>query len=348
MSVSVDIKKKLGDFTLDVAFEADRETLALLGASGCGKSMTLRCIAGIATPDEGIIRINGRVVFDSKNRINLKPQKRRVGFLFQNYALFPNMTVTENIMAALERERHLSRKQRQELAISYTRRLHLTGLENHYPAQLSGGQQQRTALARILAGQPDILLLDEPFSALDASLRWEMEQEVRQTIREFPGTCILVTHNRDEVYRLSDKVAVYNKGKIDVLAEKWNLFADPRTAVSARLSGCKNLSAAHVEGDCIVADDWGIPFPLLRPGPWTHVGIRAHRFTLCEAGTPFSFEYQLVSSIEDTFSYILSIRPKNRPDSPILRWETDKVIGPSVPETGFVAIPPEELLLLTD
>jgi len=348
MAIYVDIKKTIGNFTLDVSFEADHETLSLLGGSGCGKSMTLRCIAGIVTPDEGIIRINDHVVYDSKKHINLKPQKRRVGYLFQNYALFPNMTVAENIMVGLEREHGMSRTRRRQIAEEYIERLHLTGKSDCYPSQLSGGQQQRAALARILVSQPDILLLDEPFSALDASLRWEMEQEVRQTIRDYQGTTILVTHNRDEVYRLSDKIAVYNNGKIDILGDKWDIFADPLTAVSARLTGCKNLSRAHVEGDRIVADDWCLSFPLTKPGSWTQVGIRAHRFELCQEPVPFGFEYELVSSIEDTFSYTLSIRAKGHPEAPIIRWEANKEIGPRVPDTGFVSFPPEELLLLTD
>jgi len=251
-------------------------------------------------------------------------------------------------MVGLEREHGLSRSSRRRIAEEYIERLHLSGKSDCYPAQLSGGQQQRAALARILVSQPDILLLDEPFSALDASLRWEMEQEVRQTIRDYQGTTILVTHNRDEVYRLSDKIAVYNNGRIDILGEKWDIFADPLTAVSAKLTGCKNLSAAHVESDRIVADDWHVSFPLTRPGSWTQVGIRAHRFELCPEPSPYGFEYELVSSIEDTFSYTLSIRAKGHPDSPIIRWETDKAIGPTIPETGFVSFPPEELLLLTD
>ena len=224
MSIYVNIRKKVGSFQLDVQFEAGHETLALLGDSGCGKSMTLRCIAGVVTPDEGVIRINGETVFDSEHKINLKPQQRRVGYLFQNYALFPNMTVLQNIMAGMEREKGLSKARRREQAMEYVSRLRLEGLEGHYPSQLSGGQQQRAALARMLASRPALILLDEPFSALDATLRWEMEQVVRQTINGFDGTALLVTHNRDEVYRLSDKVAVYLNGKINRFGEKWEIF----------------------------------------------------------------------------------------------------------------------------
>ena len=345
MSVYVDIKKQLGSFTLRVQFEAERETLSLLGDSGCGKSMTLRCIAGIVTPDEGIICINGATVFDSERKINLKPQKRRVGYLFQNYALFPNMTVLENIMTGMEREKGLGKAERRAAAGGFVRRLRLEGLEGRYPAQISGGQQQRAALARILASKPDLLLLDEPFSALDATLRWEMEQVVRETIRNFPGTTLLVTHDRDEVYRLSDKVAVYSRGGIDTFGEKWALFANPVTATSARLTGCKNLSPAHWEGGRIVADAWGLDFAA-PAGEWSWIGIRAHRFELCGGPGEDCFPFEVVNRIEDTFSFIYQIRRQGGPENGLLRWEVEKVAHVDVPDTGYVHIPHKEILLL--
>ena len=346
MSIYVDIRRRVGEFQLDVAFEAGRETLALLGDSGCGKSMTLRCIAGVLRPNEGVIRIDGETVFDSARRIDRRPQRRRVGYLFQNYALFPNMTVTENIMTGLERERGLSRAQRRAAAGEYIQRLHLEGLEDQYPAQLSGGQQQRVALARILASRPALLLLDEPFSALDATLRWEMEQVVRETIRTFEGTVVLVTHDRDEVYRLSDRVAVYQAGHIDQLAEKWELFAHPVTATAARLTGCKNLSPARRQGDRVLALDWQLEFPAPETGAWNWVGIRAHRFSLAEGPGEYVFPYEVVNRIEDTFSYILQIRRRGAPEAATLRWEVEKALHLSIPDTGYVRVPPEEVLLL--
>ena len=156
MAIEVAIKKKIGNFCLDVAFSAGEEMFALLGASGCGKSMTLKCIAGIETPDEGKIILNGRTLFDSEKKINLIPQKRKVGYMFQDYALFPNMNVEKNIMAGM------GRKPQKEIVQDYIRRFRLEGLEHHLPRQLSGGQKQRVALARMMASQPEILLLDEP------------------------------------------------------------------------------------------------------------------------------------------------------------------------------------------
>lgn len=173
MSIQVDIQKKLGNFQLEVAFQQESGVLALLGASGCGKSMTLRCIAGIETPDAGKIVINGVTVFDSEKKIDLPPQQRQVGLLFQSYALFPNMTVVENILCGLREKK--SKAERAALAAEYVKKFHLDGLEQHLPSQLSGGQKQRCALARMLIGKPRLIMLDEPFSALDSHLRWELE-----------------------------------------------------------------------------------------------------------------------------------------------------------------------------
>ena len=218
MSIHVDIKKSFGGFTLDVAFEADSEVVGLLWASGCGKSMTLKCVAGIVRPDEGRIVVNGVTLFASEKRIDLSPQKRRVGLLFQNYELFPNMTVEQNIMTVLKSGggRSPGGESIPERASRLMEKFHLKGLERHYPAQLSGGQQQRAALARIMAGKPALLMLDEPLSALDSYLRWQLEGELLQILEEFEGPTLYVSHNRDEVYRLCKKVCVMNLGRSDV------------------------------------------------------------------------------------------------------------------------------------
>jgi len=170
MSLYVDIKKSLNGFKLDVNFEAGKQTTGLLGASGCGKSMTLKCIAGIEKPDSGVIMLNDKILFDSTKKINIPPQERNTGYLFQNYALFPNMTTLQNISIGLKLPKH----ERDKIVKEKITKFGLSGLENRYPNQLSGGQQQRVALARILAKEPDILMLDEPFSALDSFLKWQL------------------------------------------------------------------------------------------------------------------------------------------------------------------------------
>jgi len=192
MSLIVRIRKKLSHFTLDVDFETADHFTCLLGASGSGKSMLLKCIAGLEKPDEGYIELNGRVLFDSSKKIDVKPQERGVGYLFQNYALFPNMTVKENILVSRYRERNRPEviKRLHEL-ISL---LQLEGHEDKYPDRISGGQQQRTALARIMMSNPGILLLDEPFAALDANLREKLQMEMKDLLTEY-GQQVIMSKN---------------------------------------------------------------------------------------------------------------------------------------------------------
>ena len=200
--LQVRIKKKLGNFLLDVDFSMDGGIFAILGASGCGKSMTLKCIAGIERPDEGRIVLNDRVLFDSAKRINLPPQKRKVGYMFQDYALFPAMNVVQNIQAGM------GRKPDPKKVREYITGFQLGGLEHHMPDQLSGGQKQRVAMARMLAAEPEVLLLDEPFGALDALTRIQMQKEILR-IQEKEGTMmVMVTHDIDEAIYLGDRIVV--------------------------------------------------------------------------------------------------------------------------------------------
>lgn len=284
MSLSVDIKKRLGSFQLDVSFEAQdaTETLALLGASGCGKSMALKCIAGIERPDEGRIVLNDRVLFDSAAHVDVPVQQRRVGYLFQNYALFPTMTVLDNVLVGV---REGSRDERRERAQAQIRAFRLEGLEDHRPAELSGGQQQRCALARIMANDPELLLLDEPFSALDGFLRWQLELELSDTLKAFPGGVVFVTHSRDEVYRMCDRVCVLTAGKSGRTVPTRELFDAPESLSEAVISGCKNVSAAVPAGpqtlDCT---DWGVRLACgASVEGCDHVGLRAHFLRIIEA-----------------------------------------------------------------
>ena len=210
MALEVDITKKLDGFFMHMQFRAEQEIFAILGASGCGKSMTLKCIAGIEKPDEGRIVLDGKVLFDSEKKINLPPQKRKVGYMFQDYALFPHMNVVQNIEAGMGKWPDRSRTE------SLIRQFQLEGLEKKIPGQLSGGQKQRVAMARMLAAEPELILLDEPFSALDTYLKWQLEQEMYKHLKEAGKPVIFVSHNRDEVYRLCDTVSCMNRGKMEV------------------------------------------------------------------------------------------------------------------------------------
>ena len=193
MSLDVRIKKSFGDYTLDVAFAAGDETLGFLGASGCGKSLTLRCIAGIETPDAGRIVVNDKVFFDSEQKINLTPQQRKTALLFQNYMLFPNLTVADNIGAGIGRE--VPKAERERIISEELERFGLRGFGQRYPAQLSGGQQQRVAIARSLINNPSILLADEPTGNLDSTTSKEVLHMFKDLNRRQGITVILVTHD---------------------------------------------------------------------------------------------------------------------------------------------------------
>lgn len=224
MALTADIEKRLGNFTLRVSLEAEQGVLALLGASGCGKSMTLKCIAGIEKPDRGRITLDGRVLFDSEKHINLPPQKREVGYLFQQYALFPNMTVAQNIRCGLRDKRRAPEVLPEILAA-----MHLEGLEDAHPNRLSGGQQQRVALARILVNEPRLLLLDEPFSALDFLTRIAMQEWLLAQWQRHKKTILFITHDVEEAVFLSDRVLVVESTPIHTLTPVEVPAAYPRS-----------------------------------------------------------------------------------------------------------------------
>ncbi|MGL5677197.1 MAG: sulfate/molybdate ABC transporter ATP-binding protein [Cellulosilyticaceae bacterium] len=274
MSLYVHFKKKLNHFTLEVAFEMEKEMIALLGASGSGKSMTLKCIAGIETPDWGVIRLDGKVFFDSERKICLPPQERQVGYLFQNYALFPHMTVAGNIGVSVPRSR------RKQVVQEKIQRCQLQGLEDKYPRELSGGQQQRVALARMLAAEPEIILLDEPFSALDAHLKWQLEQEVQSLGESLQKPMILVSHHQEEVYHLCGQVAVIESGQLGALKPRRELFENPKTRLEAQLAGIKNIVEVERDGEAVVLPQWGCRWQEQLPPHIKYLGIKSEALGL--------------------------------------------------------------------
>ena len=277
MSLQVDIKKNWKDFSLDVRFDLDKGPLGILGASGCGKSMTLKCIAGIWRPDAGKIVLNGRTLFDSEKKIDLKPQKRRVGYLFQDFALFPNMTVEENVGAGIT----LPKKEKEEQIPKMIEKVHLMGQEKKYPFQLSGGQKQRTALARIMAYRPDVILLDEPFSALDAYLKEQLLLELLELLKDYSGDVILVTHSRDEAYKICPELMIVWEGRQMEKGSTRALFQNPEYLETARMTGCKNLLKARKCGpNEMELTELGIRLVSEQPvlDDVRYAGIRAHYF----------------------------------------------------------------------
>jgi molybdate transport system ATP-binding protein len=319
----------------------------------------LKCIAGILRPDQGRIIVNGITVFDSGEKIDLSPQKRRVGLLFQNYALFPNMTVEENISVVLKSGggRLSGERNVQERGARLMEKFHLQGLERHYPAQLSGGQQQRAALARIMAGGPSILMLDEPLSALDSYLRWQLEGELLQILEEFEGTTLYVSHNRDEVYRLCKKVCVITLGHSEGERPKGvrtvkDLFESPNTLASSILSGCKNYSRAEKLGeDSVYAVDWDVKLscgPV--PDDVAYIGVWAHHIVLrAPERLQNVFPCRVLRVIQDVFTTIVNVQPLGAGDGEFSRIRTELPRQEKGFEKGSVvsaAIRPENVMLL--
>lgn len=235
MSLVVAIEKQLSHMRLHADFCVNNEVFALFGASGSGKSMLLKCIAGLETPDQGRIVLNGRVLFDSARKIHVKPQLRKVGYVFQNYALFPNMTVKQNIGLAVPRN------QREATVQDVIQRFRLQGLEDMKPSKLSGGQKQRVSIARMFAANPELILLDEPFSALDYSLAKELMHEMKGILCETKCPVILVSHNRDEVFELSSQLGVIEDGCLGRIRPTKEVFSNPMTIGEAKLCGFENI-----------------------------------------------------------------------------------------------------------
>lgn len=347
MSLEVRIKKRFARFVLDVDFETGEGITGLLGSSGCGKSVTLKCIAGLITPDEGRIVLDGRVLFDSAKGINLPPQRRRVGYLFQQYALFPNMTVAQNIAAGVR-----EKKTRGEKVAALVQAFHLEGQEEKYPSMLSGGQQQRVALARILANEPAALLLDEPFSALDSYLKWQVELELADRLVSFPGPAVFVTHAREEIYRLCSHVCVLDRGRSEPVQGVKELFQAPTTLSACLLSGCKNISRARSVGEGQVeAIDWGVKLQTGRaiPQGLTHVGVRAHNFTPRPEPGDQIIPCKVERVVEDVFSTVIMLStPGGREGYSLLRMELGKAEWAALggPEQLALGLNTESLMLL--
>ena len=340
--LKVIVQKKLKEFDLDVNFELKKRRLGILGPSGCGKSMTLKSIAGIIDPDDGIVSLdNGEetVYFDSNNKINLKPQKRNVGYLFQNYALFPNMTVEENIACGL------SKDDDEKIVSEMIKRFHLGGLEKRYPRQLSGGQQQRVALARILAYGPDVILLDEPFSAMDTFLKEQLRIELINSLKDFDGFSIMVTHDRDEAFQFCDELIVLDKGKIIAKGDTYDIFENPGKVQVARLTGCKNISKIEVIDEYHLKSlDWGVTFEVsekISPRI-THIGIRAHSFHSAEKDDVNVLDTADSTLLEMPFEWEITLANG-------LWWKYDKPIRQhefEIPK--YLKIDPKDIILLEE
>lgn len=361
MKLYIDIHKRLPGFELNLTILGEQEIIGILGASGSGKSMLLGCIAGLIKPDSGKIILNDKVLFDSEQKINLPPQARKVGFLFQNYALFPHLTVEANIGFGLH---GVEKEERQERISNLLERFHLKDMEKRFPSQLSGGQQQRVAIARAMAIEPEILLLDEPFSALDEYLRNQMMKEMSVYLKAFKGTTMYVTHNMEEAYRLCDKITVLSKGHVEIVGDKQTVFAQPLSYETAKITGCKNMITAIKTYDhCVSIPSWGIQLITKQKivVPQGFIGIRAHHIHLAESRFTNEFESErpllpencfqvwIADESEAPFHFTLYLkfgsRPSDSEDFHIL-WEVRKELRhglDGIQEPITIFLPPENI-----
>lgn len=306
--LEVEIKKEFKNFKLDAKFSNEKGILGILGASGSGKSLSLKAIAGIIKPDYGKIILNGRVLFDKEKKINIPTKDRKVGYLFQDYALFPNMTVYENIKTGLRgKNRNFEKIINKKLE-----ELHISHIKNSTPDMISGGEKQRAALARILVNEPEILLLDEPYSAIDGYLRWSIELEVRKIIEEYKIPTLFVSHDRDEIYRMCDNIVIMSKGKSESKKTTKELFHNPETMAAAELSGCKNFSEIEkIEKNSYKLKAWDLDLDLEKDHKEKFIGIRGHDIEIsAEKKEKNSFEVEILKEIEQTFNMCLIIRKK--------------------------------------
>lgn len=356
MAINVDIKRELEDFSIELQIKSSSRRIGILGASGCGKSMTLKMIAGIETPQKGMIQIGDRVLFDSENKINIRPQKRNVGYLFQNYALFPAMTVEQNIAAGLKGRKEEIEKRVGEMI----ERFGLAGLEKRLPGELSGGQQQRTALARIMAYEPEVILLDEPYAALDMFLRDRLQQELLDMLKDYTGTVIMVSHNRDEIYRFSEELLVMEEGRTSVFGKSREIFENPGKITAARLTGCKNISRVkRIDGHQIEALDFGVTLFTERevPGNVKAVGFRAHEFIpIWGKREENCIRVKVESMAELPFEWQYYLRPEDdetgrKRDGELLCWFVQKEKWQELKEKGipdYLKFAEEQILFLSE
>lgn len=312
MPLEVHFEKKLPSYTLCADFSAKEESLAILGPSGSGKSMTLRCIAGLERPDRGTITLNDRALFDSHQRIDVPARLREIGLLFQHYALFPHLTVAENIAFGMKASGGVDRRACVRRLLS---EVHLEGFESRLPRELSGGEQQRVALARALAIEPQALLLDEPLSALDTFLRSQVEQQLILTLAQFRRPALYVTHTMEEAYRIAPRILVLSKGNVAAFGSREQIFRHPPTLEVALLTGLKNFSRARVvSAGKIEALDWNcvLSCDVEASAYPAYVGIRAHhiRFAVSsdEANSPNAFPCWLVRTSEAPFRVTVYLR----------------------------------------
>jgi molybdate transport system ATP-binding protein len=355
--LEIKIKKALPGFNLNVELSTQRELLTVLGPSGSGKTMTLKCIAGLIRPDEGYIRLNERVIFDTQKHIDLPPRQRKVGFVFQNYALFPHLTVKENIAYGAAKG---NKGKLEDRINQWLEKMHLQGFGQRYPSQLSSGQQQRAALIRALFQEPEILLLDEPFSALDAHRKESLELELLNIKQTYNGDIIFVTHDVAQGYKLASRIAVFEAGHIIQCDTKQQVISNPINRTAARLTGLKNFIEGYISriaGREIWVNIEGLAQPLrIDTKNATHdtvkqqvtIGIRPEYVRLTKGAgenTIPGVVERIVEGVASTDCY-LKIK-ENDPKVDIeVRLSIPEAVNLATGQSCYLYLPPEYLVII--
>lgn len=339
------LRKRLPDFSLDIALQAGGGVTVLFGPSGGGKSMTLQAVAGLLRPDAGRIAINGHVLYDSEAGIHLPPQQRRVGFVMQDYALFPHMTIAQNIAYGLA---GLPKSDRRQAVDKMLRLMELDGLEARRPSQLSGGQQQRVALARALVTRPQVLLLDEPLAALDVALRQGVRQELRKIQERFQVPILFVTHDLAEAHLLADRIAVIHQGRVLQIGPSRHVVYHPATLEVARATGARNILQGVVTGASpqdlqvrvgeLTLTTPAFPFT---EGQVVHLTIRPEQVVLLKRerleGEENPLHGRIISEMTDGLTYHLLFRADGPRLAPEVPHDLEIILPPHVYDTLGIA-----------
>ena len=339
------VTKSFGNTVVLENFDAvfqNGEFITLLGPSGCGKTTMLRIIAGFEKPTSGCVKFDDRVV--SSDKVFIPPEKRDIGMVFQSYAVWPHMTVFDNVAYPL-RIKKMDKDVIQKKVDRVLAMVHLTQYAQRIPSQLSGGQQQRVALARILCSEPEAILLDEPFSALDSYLKWNLEIELADLLATFNGPILWVSHDRDECYRNCRSVCVMEDGRTGEVTPMDEMIRHPGSVSAARLAGCKNFFAAEARDGKVYLPEWNVALPLAgMENTFTTIGIPDNAVTMSENGAMSCTVCRVILGVEEN---ILLLCPEGSAEgAPMLRitvgHESDLQAGAAV----RVALDDSKLLLL--
>ena len=353
MGLLIDITRKLPGFKLQVDFSCGQEIVGVLGASGSGKSMLLNSVAGLVKPDRGTILLDDVVFFDSAKKINIPPRERKTGYLFQNYAMFPHLTVADNIAFGLGK---LPKEEQKRKVSELLERFHLEDMGKRYPSQISGGQQQRVALARALAVEPRILLLDEPFSALDEHLKTHMLKEMLGSLKKFQGTTLFVTHNMAEAYYLCDRIIILSDGRVETLGSKQEVFQRPVSLAAAKITGCKNTASAVRKSEhSAEIPEWGVRMAIAAAveSESGFIGIQENNIRLANDGAQENcFPVWIADESEAPFRTTLYLKIGSAPQHPAdfhIQWEIGREERASVgklPQPFRIYMNPEDVFFM--